>query len=129
MELGGHVACMGERRNVYRLLVGELERKRPLGRTIHKWMDNINVDLVERGCTGLDWIVLAQDWCKWRVSREHSDDPLGSIHPWETIECYMIGGLLSSAQPHRVSRPASQLVKLINVSIPVSFLGVIVVQS
>jgi len=38
-------ACMGERRSVYRVLVGKPERKRPLGRPRHRWVDNINMDL------------------------------------------------------------------------------------
>jgi hypothetical protein len=40
-EVGGHVARMGEKRNVYRLLVGKPEGKRPLGRPRCRWMDNI----------------------------------------------------------------------------------------
>jgi hypothetical protein len=38
---------MGETRNMYRLLVGEPEGKRPLGRPIHRWIDNIKVNLSE----------------------------------------------------------------------------------
>jgi hypothetical protein len=38
---------MGEKRNVYRLLVEKPERKRPLGRPRHRWMDNIKMDLSE----------------------------------------------------------------------------------
>ena len=41
MRLAGHVACTGERRDVYRVLVGKLEGKRPLGRPRPKWEDNI----------------------------------------------------------------------------------------
>jgi len=37
MRLAGHVACMGERRDVYRVWVGKTEGKKPLGRTRHKW--------------------------------------------------------------------------------------------
>jgi hypothetical protein len=40
---------MGEKRNVYRLLVGKPEGKRLLGRTRRRWMDNIKIDLVEIG--------------------------------------------------------------------------------
>jgi hypothetical protein len=46
---------------VYRLLVGKPEGKRPLGRTICRWVDNIKMDLLEIGLGGLDWIGLAQD--------------------------------------------------------------------
>ena len=40
MGWAGHVACMGERRGIYRVLVGTPEGKRPLGRTRHRWEDN-----------------------------------------------------------------------------------------
>jgi hypothetical protein len=45
MRWAGHVARMGERRGVYRVLVGKPERKRPLGRPRHRWEDNIKMDL------------------------------------------------------------------------------------
>ena len=58
-----HVARMGERRGVYRVLVGKPEGKRPLGRPRLSWEDNtrIKMDLHEVGCAGMDWIVVAQD--------------------------------------------------------------------
>jgi hypothetical protein len=43
----GHVARIGEKKNVYRLLVGKPEEKRPLGRPRHRWIDNIKTDLLE----------------------------------------------------------------------------------
>jgi len=52
---------MGERRGIYRVLVGKPEGKRPLGRPRCRWEDNINMDLQEEGCGGMDWIDLAQD--------------------------------------------------------------------
>jgi hypothetical protein len=51
---------MGEKRNVYRLLVGKPEGKRPLGRPRRRWIDNIKMDLSERGLGVVDWIGLAQ---------------------------------------------------------------------
>jgi hypothetical protein len=42
-----HIVCMGDRRNVYKILVGKLERMRPLGRPRHRWEDNIRMDLRE----------------------------------------------------------------------------------
>ena len=45
MRWAGHVACMGERRGVYRVLVGKPEGKKPLGRPRRKWEDNIEMDL------------------------------------------------------------------------------------
>ena len=58
---------MGETRGVYRGLVGKPEGKRPLGRPRRRWEDNINVDLQEVGCGGMDWIELAQDRDRWRA--------------------------------------------------------------
>jgi hypothetical protein len=45
MRWTGHVARKGEERGVYRVLVGDLERKRPLGRPRRRWVDNIKMDL------------------------------------------------------------------------------------
>jgi len=63
----GHVVCMGERRGVYRVLVGKAEGKRPLGRPRLRWEDNIKMDLQEVGCGGMDWIELAQDRDRWQA--------------------------------------------------------------
>ena len=60
MRWAGHVARMGERRGVYRVLVVKPEGKRPLGRPIRRWEDNIKMDLQEVGCGSMDWIELAQ---------------------------------------------------------------------
>jgi hypothetical protein len=54
-------------RNVYRILVGKPEGKRPLGRPRHRWVDNIKMDLRETGWDGMDWIELAQDRDQWRA--------------------------------------------------------------
>ena len=62
-----HVAHMGERRCVYRVLVGKPEGKRPLGRPRHRWEDNIKMDLQEEGCGGMVWIELAQERDRWWV--------------------------------------------------------------
>jgi len=58
---------MGEREGAYRVLVGELEGKRPLGRPKRRWEDNIKMGLQELGCVVMDWIELAQDREKWRA--------------------------------------------------------------
>jgi len=63
----GHVACMWERRGVYRALVGKAERKRPLWRPRRRWEDNIKMDLQEVGCGSMDWIELTQDRDRWRA--------------------------------------------------------------
>jgi hypothetical protein len=47
MRWAGDVARMGEKRNLYRILVGKPEGKRPLGRPKHRWVDNIKIDLRE----------------------------------------------------------------------------------
>jgi len=67
MRWAGHVARMEERRGVYRVLVGQHEGKRPLGRPRRGWEDNIKMDLQEVGCGGMDWIELAQDKDRWRA--------------------------------------------------------------
>jgi hypothetical protein len=51
---------MGEKRNVYRLLVRKPEGKRPLGRPRRRWIDNIKMDLLEIGSNVVGWIGLAQ---------------------------------------------------------------------
>ena len=61
MRWAGHVARMGKKRGVCRVLLGKLEGKRPLGRPRRRWEDNIKMDLQEVGCGGMDWIGLAQD--------------------------------------------------------------------
>jgi hypothetical protein len=57
---------MGERRGVYRVLVGKLEGKRPLGRPRLRWEDNIKTNVQEVLCAGVDWIELARDKERWR---------------------------------------------------------------
>jgi hypothetical protein len=57
----------GERRDVYRVLVGRSEGKRPLGRPRHRWEVNIKIDLREIGIDGVNCIRLAQDRAQWRA--------------------------------------------------------------
>ena len=59
--MAGHIARMGERRGVYRVLVGKPEGKRPLGRPRRRWEDNIKMNLQEVGFRSVDWTELAQD--------------------------------------------------------------------
>jgi hypothetical protein len=56
---------MGEKRNVYRLLVGKPEGRRPPGRPRRRWIDNIKMDLLGIGLNVVDWIGLAQDRYRW----------------------------------------------------------------
>ena len=67
MRWAGHVARMGEERAVYRVLVGKLEKKRPLGRPRRRWVDNIRMYLQEVGCGHVDWIGLAKDRDRWHT--------------------------------------------------------------
>jgi hypothetical protein len=53
---------MGERKGVYRVLVGKSEGKRSLGRPRHTRENNIKMDLQERGGGGMGWIEVAQNW-------------------------------------------------------------------
>jgi hypothetical protein len=61
LRWAGHVARIVEGRGVYRVLVGKLEGKRPLGRPRRRWEDNIKLDLREIGIDEANWIRLAQD--------------------------------------------------------------------
>jgi hypothetical protein len=63
----GLVARMGEKTNAYRLLVGKLEGKRPLGRPRRRWVDNVRMHLGEVGWGGVNWIGLAKDRNRWRA--------------------------------------------------------------
>jgi hypothetical protein len=63
--VGGICGTIGEKRNVYRLLVGKPEGKRPLGRPRRRWLDNIKMNLLEIGVNVVDWIGLAQDRYSW----------------------------------------------------------------
>ena len=66
MRWAGHVALMVERRDVYRVLVGKPEAKRPLGRPRRRWEDNTKMDLQEVGCGVVDWLELIQDRERWQ---------------------------------------------------------------
>jgi hypothetical protein len=67
MRWAGHVARMGEKRNVCRLLVGKPEGNRPLGRPRRRWIDNIKTDILEIGLNVVDLIRLVQDRYRWRA--------------------------------------------------------------
>jgi hypothetical protein len=58
---------MGEGRDVYRVLVGRPEGKKPLGRPRRRYEDNIKLDLWEIGIDKTNWIHLAQDRVRWRA--------------------------------------------------------------
>jgi hypothetical protein len=58
----GRVVRIGERRGIYRVLVGKPEGKKPLGRHRRRWEGNIKMDIQEVGFGDMDWIDLVQDW-------------------------------------------------------------------
>jgi len=58
---------LGERRDIYRVLVGKPEGKKTLVRPRPRWEDTIKMNLQEVGCRGMDWIELDQDRDRWRA--------------------------------------------------------------
>jgi len=67
MRWAGHIACMGDRGGIYRVLVVKNEGKRSLGSPRLRWEDNIKMDLQEVGYRGMEWIELAQYRDRWWV--------------------------------------------------------------
>jgi hypothetical protein len=66
MRLEGHVVSIGKKRNTYRILLGKLEGKRPLGRSRRKKVDNIKTDLIKLEWCSMVEINLAQDRDRWK---------------------------------------------------------------
>jgi hypothetical protein len=66
-EMGRACSTNGEKRNAYRILVGQPEGKRRLGRRRRRRVYNIKTDLGERGWDGMDWIDVARDRDQWRA--------------------------------------------------------------
>ena len=64
--MGAACSAYGEGRRIYRILVGQPEGRRPLGRTRRRWENNVKMYLQEIRCGGMDWIELAQDRDRWR---------------------------------------------------------------
>jgi hypothetical protein len=66
-ECGGRNMWHAWERNVYRILMGKSEGKRPLGRPRHRWEDGIRMNLREIGWGSVEWIQLAQDRDRWQA--------------------------------------------------------------
>jgi hypothetical protein len=101
--MGGPCSTNGEKRKVYRLLMGKPEGKRPLGRWRHRWVDNIRMDLGEVGWGDVDWIGLAKDRNRWTTL---VNSVLNLRVPWNAGKLssgLTSSGLSSSVQLHRVS--------------------------
>jgi hypothetical protein len=75
MTWAGHATRMEVKRNVYRILVGKPEAKRPVGRPRHRWVDNIKMNIK---LYGMLWIDVAQDR-PVEGSCEHGNEPSGCI--------------------------------------------------
>jgi len=63
----GHVAHVGERRGIYRVLVGKPEGKRSLGRLRHRWEGKTKIDIQDEGCGCMGCIYLANDRARWQA--------------------------------------------------------------
>jgi hypothetical protein len=94
---------MREKRNVYRLLVGEPEGKRPLGRPRRRWIDNIKMDLLDIGFNVVDWIGLAQDRYRWRALVNSVMNLRVPYNAGKLLSGCTSCGLSSGTQLHRVS--------------------------
>jgi hypothetical protein len=94
-EVGGSCSTYGDRKGVYRVVVGKPEGKRPLGRLSRRWVDNIKLYIQEVGCGGMDWVELAQDrdrcghlWLR--------NEPSGSIKWGGGGICWLVENWLAS---------------------------------
>jgi hypothetical protein len=104
MRWAVHVARIGAKRNVCRILVGKPEGRRPLGRPRRRWVNNIKMYLREIGWDDIDWIDLAQDRDQWKVSCEHGDETLGFLKCWEVPEWLDNFQLLRKGSAPQVSK-------------------------
>jgi hypothetical protein len=77
---------MRGKRNVYRLLKGIPDGKRPLGRPRRRGIGNIKMDILEIGLSVVDWIGLDQDRYSWRALVNSEKEPSSSIKYWENTE-------------------------------------------
>jgi len=93
--MGWLCGAYGWGEGVYRVLVGNPEGKRPLGRPRRRWVDNIRTDIRKVGCECMDWIGLAQDRDRWWTL---VSAVMNFRVPWNA------GNLLTSCKPVSFSR-------------------------
>ena len=77
---------MGERRGIYRVLVGKPEGKRPLGRSRRRWEDNIKMDLQEVGCGGYGLDRAGSGWRQVAETCERGNEHSGSVKCGEFLD-------------------------------------------
>jgi hypothetical protein len=94
MRWVGLVERMGEKRTPCRLLVAKPEGKIPLERPIHRWVNNIKIEI---GWGGVDWIGLPEDRDKWRALVSEEMNLRVLYNAWKLSSHYRTGGLSSSA--------------------------------
>jgi hypothetical protein len=94
---------VGEKRNVYRLLVRKPEGRRPLGRLRRRWINNIKINLLEIGLSVVNWIGLAQDRYRWRALVNAVMNLWVPQNAGKLSSGYTTCGLSSGTQLHRVS--------------------------
>ena len=67
LRWAGYVARMEDGRSTFKILIGTPTGKRSLGRSRHRWEDNIRMDLEEIGINAGNWVDSAQDRNYWRA--------------------------------------------------------------
>jgi hypothetical protein len=93
-EMGRAWSTSGEKRNAYRIFMGNPEGYRPLGWPRRRWEDNIKVDLKEIGWYGMDWTDLAQDRDQWRALV----NTVMNSNVWKFLSSCASGGFSRRAQ-------------------------------
>jgi hypothetical protein len=91
--------CMGEIANVYKILVGWTEGKKPLGKPSYRGEDAIKIDLKEIGCEDVGWIHLPEVRVQWLGPCENRNKSSCSIKVWDFLE------YLSNCSFHMDSHP------------------------
>jgi hypothetical protein len=100
MRWAGHVARMRVKRNVYRILVGKPDGKRPLRKPRRRWMDNIKMDRRQIGWDGIYWINLVQDRDQWRALMNTVMKLRVPLNLGEFLSSCTIGSFSRKAQLH-----------------------------